>query len=128
MAKKKVTEELIDKAKFESLVHLGLTTEELYTFFMVSNGALMQWIKLVYKTRSPLVLLKKMRVEGKVDFLVKQRKLAERNPSMAIWFGKNYYDQKDGKEEAEANDFEDLTPLVKLLKEDEEDGDSNSNN
>lgn len=126
MAKKKVTEELIDKAKFESLVHLGLTTEELYTFFMVSNGALMQWIKLVYKTRSPLVLLKKMRVEGKVDFLVKQRKLAERNPSMSIWFGKNYYDQKDSKEEAEAHDFEDLNPLVELLKEDDEDANSNN--
>lgn len=126
MAKKKVTPELIDKAKFESLVHLGLTTEELYTFFMVSNGALMQWIKLVYETRSPLVLLKKMRVEGKVDFLVKQRKLAERNPSMSIWFGKNYYDQKDSKEEAEAHDFEDLNPLVELLKEDDEDANSNN--
>ena len=126
MAKKKVTADLIDKAKFESLVHLGLSTEELYTFFMVSSGALMQWIKIVYATKSPLVLLKKMRVEGKVDFLVKQRKLAERNPAMAIWFGKNYYDQTDSKEEAEANDYEDLNPLVELLKEDDDNGNSNN--
>ena len=36
MAKKKVTPETIDKAKFESLVHLGLSTEELIQFFMVN--------------------------------------------------------------------------------------------
>ena len=67
-----------------------------------------------------------MRVEGKIDFLAKQRKLAERNPAMAIWFGKNYYDQTDSKEEAEANDFEDLNPLIQLLKDDDNDGNSNN--
>ena len=61
-----------------------------------------------------------------MDFLAKQRKLGERNPAMAIWFGKNYYDQTDGKEEAEFHDFEDLSPLVELLKEDTEDGNSNN--
>ena len=81
MAKRKITPDLIDKSKFETLVRLGLSDEELYTFFMVSSGALYGWIKKVYETRSPLVLLKKMRVEGKIDFMVKQRKLAERNPA-----------------------------------------------
>ena len=126
MAKKKVTPETIDKAKFESLVHLGLSTEELIQFFMVNSSQLWSWIKQVYNTRTPLVVLKKMRVEGKIDFLAKQRKLAERNPAMAIWFGKNYYDQTDSKEEAEANDFEDLNPLIQLLKDDDNDGNSNN--
>ena len=126
MAKTKTTPELIDKAKFESLVHLGLTTEELIEFFMINSSQLWSWIKQVYKVRKPMVLLKKLRVEGKIDFLAKQRKLAERNPAMAIWFGKNYFDQTDGKEEAEQADYEDLNPLVKLLKEDEEDANSNN--
>ena len=126
MAKTKTTPETIDKAKFESLVHLGLSTEELIQFFMVNSSQLWSWIKQVYNTRTPLVVLKKMRVEGKIDFLAKQRKLAERNPAMAIWFGKNYYDQTDSKEEAEANDFEDLNPLVELLKEDDDNGNSNN--
>ena len=126
MAKRKITPDLIDKSKFETLVRLGLSDEELYTFFMVSSGALYGWIKKVYETRSPLVLLKKMRVEGKIDFMVKQRKLAERNPAISIWIGKNYYEQTDGKEEeSERNDFEDLNPLVELLKDDDN---GNSNN
>ena len=120
MAKKRVTTDLIDKQKFESLVRLGLSHEELIQFFMVNSGQLWQWIKLTYNTRTPLVLLKKIRVEGKVDFLLKQRKLAEKNPSMSIWFGKNYYDQKDELQENESADYEDLNPLVELLKDDSE--------
>ena len=121
MAKKRVTTDLIDKQKFESLVRLGLSHEELIQFFMINSGQLWQWIKLTYNTRTPLVLLKKIRVEGKVDFLLKQRKLAEKNPSMSIWFGKNYYDQKDELQENESTDYEDLNPLVELLKDDSED-------
>ena len=125
MAKHKVTPNTIDKQKFEALVRLGLTTEELIEFFMVNSGMLWSWIKQVYNTRTPLVLLKKMRVEGKVEFLTKQRKLAEKNPAMSIWFGKNYYDQSDEREEQNVADFEDLNPLIKLLKEDDDDANSN---
>ena len=126
MAKHKVTPTTIDKQKFEALVRLGLTTEELIEFFMVNSGMLWSWIKMVYQTRTPLVLLKKMRVEGKVEFLTKQRKLAEKNPAMSIWFGKNYYDQSDEREEQNVTDFEDLNPLIKLLKEDDDDANSNN--
>ena len=126
MSKKRVTPELIDKQKFESLVRLGLSNEELYTFFMCSGGALMQWIKVSYSTKQPWCLLKKMRVEGKIDFLLKQRKLAEKNPAMAIWFGKNYYEQSDEKVEETATDYEDLNPLITLLKEDDDNANDNN--
>ena len=125
MSKKRVTPDLIDKQKFESLVRLGLTPEELYTFFMCSYGALMQWIKVVYNTREPYCFYKKMRVEGKIDFLSKQRKLAEKNPAMSIWFGKNYYDQTDEKVEDVSVDYEDLNPLIQLLKDDDDGNDNN---
>lgn len=124
MAKKKVTPELIDKQKFEAVVHLGLTNEELIEFFMVNSAQLWHWIKLVYQTSRPLCVLKKMRVEGKIEFMAKQRKLAEKNPTISIWLGKNYYGQVDEKEAAGGPDFEDLNPLVRLLKDDD-DGDSN---
>lgn len=117
MAKKKVTADLIEKTKFESVVRLGLTHEELIEFFMINSGQLWQWIKLVYNTKSPLVMLKKIRMEGKVEFLSKQRRLAEKNPSMSIWFGKNYYDQRDEIESSQSVDYEDLNPLVELLKD-----------
>lgn len=126
MAKTKTTPETIDKAKFELLVKLGLTSEELIEYFMVNSSQLWSWIKQVYNVRKPLVLLKKMRVEGKIDFMAKQRKLAERNPAVSIWIGKNYYDQNAEKEESSggANDYEDLNPLYNLLKDDD---DENSN-
>lgn len=123
MSKKKVTKDLIDKAKFESIVRLGLSDEELMQFFMVSSGQLYGWVKLVYDTRSPMVLLKKIRVEGKIDFMAKQRKLAEKNPAISIWLGKNYYNQAEEKETDKTDDFEDLNPLINLLKDDESDGD-----
>jgi len=126
MAKKKITLESIDKDKFEATVHLGLSTEEICDFFMINTSQLWSWIKQAYNTRSPMVTLKKIRVEGKMEFLASQRRLAQKNPAMAIWFGKNYYDQTDGKEEAEFHDFEDLSPLVELLKEDTEDGNSDN--
>lgn len=127
MAKSKTTPETIDKAKFELLVKLGLTSEELIEYFMVNSSQLWSWIKQVYNVRKPLVLLKKMRVEGKIDFMAKQRKLAERNPAVSIWIGKNYYDQNAEKEESSggANDYEDLNPLYNLLKDDD---DENSDN
>lgn len=120
MAKTKTTPETIDKAKFELLVKLGLTSEELIEYFMVNSSQLWSWIKQVYNVRKPLVLLKKMRVEGKIDFMAKQRKLAERNPAVSIWIGKNYYDQNAEKDEVNGggNDYEDLNPLAELLKDD----------
>ena len=128
MAKKKITIDSIDKTKFEGVVHLGLSTEEICDFFTINTSQLWSWIKQAYDTRSPMVTLKKIRVEGKIEFLSSQRRLAQKNPAMAIWFGKNYYDQTDGKEEAEFHDFEDLSPLVELLKEEDENQDGNSNN
>lgn len=124
MAKKKVTPELIDKQKFEVIVRLGLSNEELIEFFMINSGQLWQWIKVTYNTRSPLLVLKKMRAEGKVEFMLKQRKLAERNPAISIWIGKNYYGQIDEKENDKTADFEDLNPLIDLLKDDN-DGNGN---
>lgn len=128
MNKKNITVDFIDKQKFETLVHLGLTDMELYEFFMCSCGAMMTWIKITYNVKSPYVALKKMRVEGKIDFMMKQRKLAEKNPAVSIWLGKNLYEQTDGKEEQEKEqDFEDLSPLADLLKDEPKDEQDTNN-
>lgn len=120
MSKVKVTLDTIDKKQFESLVAIGLTNEELVQFFMINEFIMWNWIKKAYHTKSPLVVLKKIRVQSKADFLLKQRKLAEKNPTISIWLGKNYYDQTDEKEDARTlDDFEDLNPLAELLKDNE---------
>ena len=118
MSNSKLNENIIDKDKFEYLVKLGLSNEEIVDFFMTNSAKMWSWIKKTYNTKRPLVILKKMRTEGKIDFLVKQRKLAEKNPAVSIWLGKNYYSQTDEKVQDNANDYEDLNPLSELLKDD----------
>ena len=124
MAKKKVTPDLIDKAEFEKIVFLGIDYNEIMDYFMVNSAQFWAWVRKAYDTKSPLVVIKKLRVQGKIDFMAKQRKLAEKNPAATIWFGKNYYNQTDEKFEETGNDYEDLNPLIQLLKDDE-DGNSN---
>ena len=123
---KRVTEELIDKKKFEKYVKLGLSDEELQQFFMVNSGQFYQWVKVTYKTKKPLVLIKKMRVQGKIDFLTSQKTLAKKEPAVSIWVGKNYYAQTDKIEIEQQKDYEDLNPLVKLLQGDGSNADSNN--
>ena len=118
MSISKLNENIIDKDRFEYLVKLGLSNEEIVDFFMTNSAKMWSWIKKTYNTKRPLVILKKMRTEGKIDFLVKQRKLAEKNPAVSIWLGKNYYSQTDEKVQDNANDYEDLNPLSELLKDD----------
>lgn len=117
MSNSKLNENIIDKDKFEYLVKLGLSNEEIVDFFMTNSAKMWSWIKKTYNTKRPLVILKKMRTEGKIDFLVKQRKLAEKIV-VSIWLGKNYYSQTDEKVQDNANDYEDLNPLSELLKDD----------
>ena len=99
MAKTKITVESINKQEFEKLVRLGLSNEELIEFFMINSSQLWSWIKQAYETRKPLVILKKIRVQGKIDFLNSQRLLAMKDHVVSIWVGKNYYNQTDQKEE-----------------------------
>lgn len=128
MNKKHITVDLIEKTKFEEMVDLGLSDQELYEFFMVNGGALMQWVKLAYNTKHPLVWLKSMRVNAKAKFLKEQRKLAQKSHIASIWYGKNYYGQKEESVvEVKEQDFEDLSPLVDMLKEEPKD-ESNTDN
>lgn len=118
MAKTKIEVSLIDKQKFEQLVRLGMNDLEIMNLFMVNSYQLYAWVKRAYDTKHPMVLIKKLRAEGKAEFLIKQRKLAEKNAAMSIWFGKNFYDQTDSKEIDTSADYEDLNPLTELLKDD----------
>lgn len=100
---------------------LGLNEEEIGDFFMCTKGKVYGWIKLAYNTDSPMLMLKKIRAMGKAQFLAKQRQLAEKNQTVSIWLGKNYYDQSDEDKKDNKNDIEDLTPLAELLKGDYDD-------
>lgn len=120
-----IKKDLIDKAKFESMVRMQLTDEELYQFFGVSSGQLYKWVKATYKVKSPLTQIKKLRMEGKVAFLAQQFNLAKNNAAIAIWIGKNYFGQTDETESGNKAEIEDLTPLADLIRMEKKDGNSN---
>lgn len=124
MGRKAIQSDLINKEEFENMVKIGLDTKDVCDYFMVPYSSLMKWVKIAYETNDASAMIKKLKVEGKLDFLNRQRGLATRNPVISIWLGKNYYDQKETAENG-SGDYEDLTPLAELLKDNNNDFENN---
>lgn len=84
----------IDKKKFENLCGLQCTLEEVCGFFDINDKTLNSWCKKTYGTTFYEVFKEKRGI-GKISLRRMQWKLAEKNPSMAIFLGKQYLGQKD---------------------------------
>lgn len=74
------------------------TEEEMAAVLDVSADTLERWVKRTYGRRFAEVYAEK-RAGGKASLRRNQWKLAETNPTMAIFLGKNYLGQTDKKEE-----------------------------
>ena len=105
----------INKEQFESLCNLQCTIEEIAGFFKCNRDTIDAWCKRTYKEGFSATY-KIYSQNGKISLRRFQYRLAEKNPSMAIWLGKQWLNQTD-KIEATTS-FEDLTPLKDLLKGD----------
>lgn len=80
--------------QFEALCGLHCTLEEICDVLNVDNKTLEKKVKEYYKKGfSEVFALKKGK--GKVSLRRMQWKLAEKNPAMAIFLGKNYLKQSD---------------------------------
>lgn len=91
----------IDKEKFEGLCGLQCTEEEIADFFNCSVDTIERWCKRTYHdTFKEVFAIKRNR--GRASLRRMQFKLAEKNPAMAIFLGKNYLGQSD-KVEAEVD-------------------------
>lgn len=84
----------IDKKIFENLCGLQCTLEEVCSAFDVNDKTLNSWCKSTYGTTFYEVF-KEKRGKGQISLRRMQWKLAEKNPSMAIFLGKQYLGQKD---------------------------------
>lgn len=90
----------IKKDEFEKLCSLQCTLDEVCDWFGVEDDTLNSWCKKTYgETFS--VVFKKKRGKGQISLRRTQWKLAEHNPSMAIWLGKQYLGQRDSVETVE---------------------------
>lgn len=84
----------IDKKQFENLCGLQCTLLEICDFFDVEDDTLNSWCKKIYGTTFSEVF-KIKRGKGQISLRRTQWKLAEKNPTMAIFLGKQYLGQTD---------------------------------
>ena len=87
----------IDRSQFEKLCSIQCTQEEIAGFFDCSPDTIERWCKREYKEGFAVVYSKKRGV-GKISLRRSQFRMAETNPSMAIWLGKQYLGQSEKQE------------------------------
>lgn len=87
----------ISQEQFEKLCGLQCTLEEIASFFDCCDDTINNWCKKTYGD-SFSVVYKNKSASGKISLRRYQFKLAEKNPSMAIWLGKQWLGQKDNTE------------------------------
>lgn len=87
----------LDKEQFEKLCGLQCTKEEIAGYFDCSEDTIERWCKREYKESFAVVFGKK-RVTGKISLRRSQFRMAETNPTMAIWLGKQYLGQAERQE------------------------------
>lgn len=78
----------IDYNMVANLSHIQCTQEEIASFLGVS-------VRTLQRDEEFCRIYKKGMEEGKMSVRRMQFKLAEKNPTMAIWLGKQYLGQKD---------------------------------
>lgn len=105
----------IDKKSFEQLCGIQCTKEEICAWFDITDKTLDAWCKRTYHKGFSEVFREKRGV-GKISLRRMQWRLAERNPSMAIFLGKNFLDQRDQVSVTASMHVED-DPITKALKE-----------
>lgn len=85
---------IIDKETFEKLCRIQCTEVEICAWFMCSDETLNKWCKKTYH-RTFHEISSVLREGGKISLRRAQWNLAQANPSMAIFLGKNYLGQCD---------------------------------
>lgn len=84
----------IKQSTFESLCAIQCTKEEICAVLDVSYSTLLRWCNATYGTDFETIFSKK-RENGKASLRRSQWKLAEKNPTLSIWLGKQYLKQRD---------------------------------
>ena len=84
----------IKQEQFENLCAIQCTRDEIAGVLGVSYQTLERWCKATYGTDFVTIFSEKRQL-GKASLRRNQYKLAEKNPTMAIWLGKQYLGQND---------------------------------
>ena len=84
----------IDKKTFENLCAIQCTKDEICGIFDIDEKTLTRWCKDTYNEGFSDVFKRKSQT-GKMSLRRTQFKLAEKNPTVAMWLGKQYLGQRD---------------------------------
>ncbi len=87
----------INQKVFESLCAIQCTQEEILSVLNISDKTLNSWCNSTYDKNFSEVF-KEKRQGGKASLRRNQWRMAEKNPTMAIWLGKQYLNQTDNVE------------------------------
>ena len=102
---------VIDKEQFEKLCSIQCTLNEIAGYFNCSEDTIENWCKRTYKEGFSDIYAKKRGV-GKISLRRSQFRMAETNPTMAIWLGKQYLGQAERQEVAvSVNDDETIKEM-----------------
>lgn len=84
----------IDQEEFEKLCSIQCTEEEIAGWYKCSIDTIERFCEKTYKTTFADIY-KSLSAKGKMSLRRSQFRIAETNPTMAIWLGKQYLGQKD---------------------------------
>lgn len=84
----------IDQEEFEKLCAIQCTEEEIAGWYKCSVDTIERFCEKTYKI-SFAEVYKRLSATGKMSLRRSQFRIAETNPTMAIWLGKQYLGQKD---------------------------------
>jgi hypothetical protein len=84
----------IERTKFEKLCAMMCTLDEIAGVFQCSIDTIENWSKRTYGVIFSDIY-KKLSASGKMSLRRAQFRMAEKNPTMAIWLGKQYLGQTD---------------------------------
>lgn len=107
---------VINQKQFEGLCHIQCTIEEVCAVLDVDESTLERWCKEVYGTTFAKVF-KQKRDMGKMSLRRHGFEMAKTNPSVHIFYAKNFLGMTD-KVEQTVVEVEDLSSLVEMLRDD----------
>ena len=100
MAKMGRPQKEIDKEQFEKLCYLQCTLAEIASFFSCSEDTIERWCRRTYQNEEglPITFAEAYKIHsagGKISLRRWQFKMAEHNPSMAMFLGKVLLGQRE---------------------------------
>ena len=110
----------IDENQFTKLCELQCTEEEIAGWFECSVDTIERWCKRTFDCSFAEIYRQKA-TRGKIALRRIQMQHAQKNPSMAIFLGKNWLGQSDRVEQTATIEVEDLSPLAAMLAGNDED-------